>query len=92
MKTQFKAAILLFLFPALLLANNNKPEAKQTKEYIGKVLNYYKKSGVVYVVIESNNLCSGDVIQIHGLCPHCRRWIYYRHGPSLNRAVSYQLS
>ena len=32
MKTQFKAVILLFLFPALLFANNNKPEAKQTKE------------------------------------------------------------
>ena len=32
MKTQFKAVILIFLFPALLFANSNKPEAKQTKE------------------------------------------------------------
>ncbi len=32
MKTQFKAVLLLFLFPALLFANNSKPNAKQTKE------------------------------------------------------------
>ncbi len=32
MKTQFKAAILLFLFPVLLFANNDKPEYKHTKE------------------------------------------------------------
>ncbi len=32
MKTQFKAVLLLFLFPALLFANNNKPVAKHTKD------------------------------------------------------------
>ena len=32
MKTQFKSIILLFLFPALLFANNSKPEFKHTKD------------------------------------------------------------
>jgi len=32
MKTQFKSIILLLLFPALLLANNDKPAYKHTKE------------------------------------------------------------
>ena len=32
MKTQFKAVIILLLFPALLFANNNKPDFKHTKE------------------------------------------------------------
>lgn len=40
--------------------------ASQRKIHIGKILNYYKNTGIAYCRVESNPLCVGDRIQIHG--------------------------
>ncbi len=40
--------------------------ATRRKIHIGKILNYYKKTHIAYLQVESNPLKVGDVIQIHG--------------------------
>lgn len=40
--------------------------ATKRKEYLGKVLNYYKQAGAVYILIESGTLNEGDEIYIIG--------------------------
>ena len=40
--------------------------SEEKKEYVGKVVNYYPKSRVVYVNVISNNLQLGDKIYIQG--------------------------
>ncbi|MFW5746740.1 MAG: peptidase U32 family protein [Nanoarchaeota archaeon] len=41
-------------------------KATQRKEYVGKVLNYYKKAQAAYIEVLSNPISVGDTIQIHG--------------------------
>ncbi|HSD64256.1 MAG TPA: U32 family peptidase [Ignavibacteriaceae bacterium] len=40
--------------------------ASKRKEYLGKVINYYKKAGIAYISIESGTLNTGDEIYIIG--------------------------
>lgn len=40
--------------------------ATRRKIHIGKILNYYKKTRIAYLQVESHPLAVGDVIQIHG--------------------------
>lgn len=40
--------------------------ATRRKIHIGKILNYYKKTRIAYLQVESNPLAVGDIIQIHG--------------------------
>lgn len=47
-------------------ANSYGSKATQRKEYLGKVLNYYKKAGIVYISIEAGTLNNGDEIYIMG--------------------------
>jgi putative protease len=41
-------------------------KASKRKEYLGKVLNYYKKAGVVYISVEAGSIKKGDEIYIIG--------------------------
>jgi U32 family peptidase len=41
-------------------------KAKESKQYAGRILNYYKKAKIALVKIESNQIKTGDKIQIHG--------------------------
>ena len=41
-------------------------KASKRKEYLGKVLNYYKKAGVVYISVEAGSIKEGDEIYIIG--------------------------
>ncbi len=41
-------------------------KAAKRKEYLGKVLNYYKQAGAVYITIEAGTLTEGDEIYIIG--------------------------
>lgn len=41
-------------------------KATKRKEYVGRVINYYKKAGVVYVQLEAGSLKVGDEIMIIG--------------------------
>jgi len=41
-------------------------KASKRKEYLGKVLNYYKKPGVVYISVEAGTIRQGDEIYIIG--------------------------
>lgn len=47
-------------------ANSFGSKASTRKEFLGRVLNYYKKAGVVYILIESGTLQEGDEIYIMG--------------------------
>jgi U32 family peptidase len=40
--------------------------SKEKKEYVGRVVNYYPKSKVAYINVESNDLAVGDKIFIQG--------------------------
>ena len=40
--------------------------SKEKKEYVGKVVNYYTKSQIVYTNVESNDIAIGDKIFIQG--------------------------
>jgi putative protease len=40
--------------------------SKEKKEYVGKVVNYYTKSQIVYTNVESNDIVIGDKIFIQG--------------------------
>jgi putative protease len=41
-------------------------KATKRKEYVGRVINYYKKAGAVYVQLEAGSLKAGDSIMIIG--------------------------
>ena len=41
-------------------------KASKRKEYLGKVLNYYKKAGVVYISVEAGSIKEGNEIYIIG--------------------------
>ncbi len=41
-------------------------KASKRKEYLGKVLNYYKKPGVVYISVDAGRIKQGDEIYIIG--------------------------
>jgi len=47
-------------------ANSFGSKASTRKEFLGRVLNYYKKAGVVYILIEAGTLQEGDEIYIMG--------------------------
>jgi putative protease len=47
-------------------ASSYGSKATQRKEYLGKVLNYYKKAGIAYIAIDAGPLNKGDEIYIIG--------------------------
>ncbi|MFZ6014752.1 MAG: peptidase U32 family protein [Patescibacteria group bacterium] len=47
-------------------ARTSNSQAAEKKEYLGKVQNYYKKTKVVEILIQSGDLEVGDIIQFQG--------------------------